>query len=234
MIKRQVGRGTLLGAAVGMTVLLAGQPALAQSVVTLDPAVVPTTAAAAPQDCRENLGAGPYTNQDVWVFGLRGDPPSAGTFEAVTLTFDTPNGQVKLTITDDGGALSGPPARAWIRTDAGWTLTGGTGTVTGSATTFALLFACAAKPNPGPTFPPPKPSGSESEPGPTPTRTHCPRPRRDHHRHGASDPDGCGTLPVTGGGDVPVAGLAVTGGVLVLLGAGLMLLRNRALRRPVD
>ncbi|WP_405116192.1 LPXTG cell wall anchor domain-containing protein [Micromonospora sp. NBC_01405] len=133
----------------GALLLAAGSPAVAASTIDINPGNVPTTAAQFTQNCDPNLGGGPFPNEDVWVFNLPGNPQTSGNFQSVTATFSTPSGTVTRTIpTDPNSAIVNGmgTSKAWIRLPAGWTLTGATAVISGSADFFVLTHTCAAKP----------------------------------------------------------------------------------------
>jgi uncharacterized repeat protein (TIGR01451 family) len=81
------------------------------------------------------------------VFAPWGSQWTSGRFQSVTTTFSTPDGIVTRTIpTDPDSALTDHTRtnRAWIRTPAGWTLTGARAVISGTADGFGLSSACAA------------------------------------------------------------------------------------------
>ncbi|TNH23971.1 LPXTG cell wall anchor domain-containing protein [Micromonospora orduensis] len=132
---------------VGAVLLTNGAPAAAASTISINPGNVPTTAANFTQNCDPNLGGGPFANEDVWVFNLPGNPQTSGTFQSVTATFSTPGGPVTRTIpTDPNSAIVNNlgTSKAWIRLPAGWTLTGATAVISGTADFFVLTHTCAA------------------------------------------------------------------------------------------
>ncbi|MEU6074824.1 LPXTG cell wall anchor domain-containing protein [Micromonospora sp. NPDC047074] len=132
---------------VGALVLTGGSPAAAASTININPGNVPTTADQATQNCDPNLGGGPFANEDVWVFNLPGNPQTSGVFQTITATFSTPQGNVTRTIpTDPNSAIVNDmgTSKAWIRLPAGWTLTGATAVISGTANFFVLTHTCAA------------------------------------------------------------------------------------------
>ncbi|MFI6822204.1 LPXTG cell wall anchor domain-containing protein [Micromonospora sp. NPDC050187] len=136
-----------LGLLSGTLLLVEGSPALAASTIGIDPGDVPTTAAQVTQDCAPSLGGGPRPNEDAWVFSPPGNRWTSGTFQSVTATFSTPDGAVTRSIpTDPNSAITSHTgtSRAWIRTPAGWTLTGASAVVSGTAEAFVLAHACVA------------------------------------------------------------------------------------------
>jgi LPXTG-motif cell wall-anchored protein len=209
------GMAVALGAAIA-------SPASADSTVDINPGNVPATASGyGTKDCDPNFGGGPHANLDVWVFVLP-QPNQAGTFVSVTATFSTPDGPATLTIPTDGGAIVGDKgtSKAWITTAAGWTLTGATAKITGTAGKFNLTHTCPAGTGQSPS-PSPSPSISASvSPSPVPSDS-------------SSSPPPLSQSPAPGeGGGLPVTGTAVTGmvgigGALVAGGVALMMLRRR-------
>ncbi|WP_285792198.1 hypothetical protein [Micromonospora sp. NBRC 101691] len=212
------------GAITAGLLLATGAPAAAQTTIDINPGNVPTTAAEVTQVCDPNLGGGPYVGQDVWVFNLPGDQQTAGVFESVTATFDTPNGPLTVTIPDDGGAIVNTmgTSKAWIRLPAGYTLLDATAVISGSADFFVLTHTCAAlQPTPTPTptptgQPTPTPTATPTQP-PTPTSTPSgqPTPTRTH-------------LPVTGESSIStLVPLLTLGMASIVTGAALLCLRRR-------
>ncbi|MEV4540180.1 DUF7507 domain-containing protein [Micromonospora echinaurantiaca] len=147
---RWAGVGTRLAALAllaGALLVAGGSPAAAQTMININPGNVPTTAANFTQECDPNLGGGPFPNEDVWVFNLPGNPQTTGDFLSVTATFSTPGGNVTTTIpTDPNSAIVNDmgTSKAWIRLPAGWTLTGATAVISGTANFFVLTHTCAA------------------------------------------------------------------------------------------
>jgi hypothetical protein len=127
----------------------AAPPTAQQTTITIRPQQVPVFAADATQDCDPNLGGGPYAGQDVWVFNLP-EPNESGDFLSVTATFSTPDGDVTVTIPDNGGEIVTDmgTSKAWIILPAGWQLTGATADITGDVDPetfhFVLTHTCAA------------------------------------------------------------------------------------------
>ncbi|MDM4723445.1 hypothetical protein QTQ03_30035 [Micromonospora sp. WMMA1363] len=127
---------------------MAATPAAAQETISINPGNVPTTAASYTQNCDPNLGGGPYPNEDVWVFNLPGNPATSGTFQSINPTFSTPTGTVIETIpsgTYPSAIVNNMgTSKAWIQLPAGWTLTGATAVISGTADFFVLTHTCAA------------------------------------------------------------------------------------------
>jgi LPXTG-motif cell wall-anchored protein len=219
-------------AAVAAAAVLAGwataSPALADTTVTVNPGNVPTTAAGyGTHDCDENFGGGPHKDADVWVFVPPGNHDRTGDFVSVAATFG-PNGT--LTIPADGGAVvtDKGASKAWITTPAGWTLTGASAVITGTAAKFNLTHTCPA--GGGQTSSPsPKPSDSAS---PSPSATGgtngggsgVPTGGATDGGSGGSSGGGSGSLPVTG---TAMTGVALTGVALVAGGIALLVARRR-------
>ncbi|MFG1890575.1 LPXTG cell wall anchor domain-containing protein [Micromonospora sp. NPDC049051] len=131
----------------GALLLAGGSPAAAASTININPGNVPTTAAQFTQNCDDNLGGGPFANEDVWVFNLPGNPDTTGVFQTVTVTFSTPTGNVTRTIpTDPNSAIVDDTgtSKAWIRVPAGWTLIAASAVISGTADFFVLTHTCAA------------------------------------------------------------------------------------------
>jgi hypothetical protein len=141
-----------LAAGVGTLLLGPASPAMAESTININPGNVPATAARFAQDCTPNLGGGPLPDQDVSLFNLPGDPRTTGVFTSLTAAFDTPDGPRTVTIPTDGGGIVNDmgTSRAWLRSPAGWTLTGATAQISGTAEFFVLNATCAAS-DPTPT-----------------------------------------------------------------------------------
>ena len=133
------GRGGGCGVVVG---LAAGSPGWAQATVDINSGNVPTTASGhADHEC--NLGGGPFTDRDVWVFILPGNHDEVGNFVSVTAQFDA---NETLNIPADGGAIitDKGTSKAWIAAPAGWRLTDASAVITGTADKFNLTHTCPA------------------------------------------------------------------------------------------
>jgi LPXTG-motif cell wall-anchored protein len=217
-----LGRLTVLAGAGVVVGLAAASPAWADTTVAVNPGNVPTTASAyGTPDCDKNFGGGPYTNSDVWVFVLPGNPNKVGDFVSVTATFGA-NGT--LTIPADGGAVvtDKGASKAWITTPAGWTLTGASAVITGTADKFNLTHTCPAGGSGRPPTPTPTPKVSRSSASPGPTGG------TNGGESGVSPGGGsvasAGGLPITG---TAVTSVAMTGAALVAGGIVLLVVRRR-------
>jgi hypothetical protein len=153
-----------LGAAVAAGVLAIGPggPAYADDTINInsDHLNKPAAGFGEKPNCDPNFGGGPYPGRDVWVFVLP-KPNQLGEFTSITITFNTPNGPVDLTIpdADDSGiADDNGASKAWIITTAGWTISAASADITGEATedpngrrdTFNLTHTCPASSTPTP------------------------------------------------------------------------------------
>ena len=223
-----MGKFAVVAGAAVLIGLATASPALADTTVTVNPGNVPTTAAAyGTHDCDENFGGGPHNDSDVWVFVLPGNHDRTGDFVSVTATFG-PNGT--LTIPADGGAVvtDKGASKAWITTPAGWTLTGASAVITGTATKFNLTHTCPGGGGNHTSSPSPKPSDSQS-PSPAPTgggngAGNGASTGGATGAAGGSSGGGSGSLPVTG---TAVTGVALTGAALVAGGIALLVARRR-------
>jgi hypothetical protein len=231
-----------LVAAAAVIALAMGSPAWADTTIKINPGNVPTTAADFPTHSCDQ-GGGPFAGQDVWVFVLPGMHDTSGDFVSVTADFGA-NGTVTINAaTDTGNFDNGGPeaAKAWIVTDAGWTLSGATAVITGTAAFFNLTHTCVATSTPSPT-----PSETPSSPG-SPSPSSPPS-------SGSSSPSGSpsssvsaststsGSVGTTPSGGVPTGGGNQAGSGLIwglsalTLGVGggtVLLLRARRRRENV-
>ena len=224
-----------LAALAATSALVLASPAWANSTISINPGNVPTTAAGfSSHECSSNLGGGPYADKDVWVFNLPSQGGASGSFVSVTATFSTPSGTQTKTIPTDGGQIvTQGISRAIIAVPAGWTLTGATAVITGTATQFVLTHTC---PSSGST---PSPSPSASSPGsvpsgsPSPSTSASASPTTSPTDPGTSgspsvDPTSPGTQP-----PLPRTGAAITtmltaGVIVTAAGAAMLwLLRRR-------
>jgi hypothetical protein len=153
-----------LGGAIAAAALGISGPAWAVSTININPGNVPTTAAGFPtHECDANFGGGPFPGQDVWVFVLPGNHDTSGDFVSLTADFNG-NGSITITAASNPGNFSngGPDtSKAFIITPAGFTLTGGSAVITGTADFFNLTHTCPASGSPSPSV----------TPTATPTRT---------------------------------------------------------------
>ncbi|HEU4540756.1 MAG TPA: hypothetical protein VFR23_06475, partial [Jiangellaceae bacterium] len=177
---------TVVAATAALGLISAG-PALAQETVSIQPGQVPTTA----MDFDTHECDGPFEDLADDLDGWHFIAPGQSGFESLTLTFDTPGGEVIVEITSDdpdnpssnGGwsgyfSDAGPNENhhAWVFTDAGWTLTAGEAEVDedGQQDFFVLSHTC-----PGvPTTPTPTPTETET-PTPPPTTPPTTPPTED-------------------------------------------------------
>jgi hypothetical protein len=151
-------RGSLLlktgltGAAVVLG-LAVGTPAWADSSVTINSGNVPATATGfGTRTCDPNQGGGPVAGADVWVFVLPGQHGVSGDFVSVSATFGAHGTVTITTAANPGNFRNGGPqtAKAWIVTPTGWTLTGASAVVTGTARFFNLTHTCPGSASPSP------------------------------------------------------------------------------------
>lgn len=220
MGKRMLAR---LGAAVagGALAFTMASPALADDNIVINPGNVPTTAEDHDEhECSDQFGeiAG---NQDGWHFVTGSNED----FTSLTLTYDTPDGQVVVFIdsTDSGNPSDnadpfwsgyiGDPSddHAWVITEAGWTLVDGAATVdeAGAQAQFQLSHTCPGVPDdktPPPTTPPATTPPATTPPGET------------------EPPDEEPELPVTG---AQVGGLLLLAGGLLAAGIAMIAVRRR-------
>ncbi|WP_158647511.1 LPXTG cell wall anchor domain-containing protein [Actinoplanes sp. ATCC 53533] len=224
-----LGRFAVAAGAAVMVGSVTGSPALADSTVAVNGGNVPTTASAyGTHDCDANFGGGPYPGSDIWVFVLPGNHDKVGDFVSVTAVFGA-NGT--LTVPADGGAVvtDKGTSKAWIKTPAGWTLTGAAAVITGTADKFNLTHTCPAgggqttPPTPVVTEPTPVVSASTGSPAPT-GGSGSGTGSSTGDSTGGTAGGGSGGLPVTG---TAVTGLATLGGALVAGGIVLLILRRR-------
>lgn len=247
MRTKWLARAAATGIAAGVLALAGTGAARADTTIGINPGNVPTTAAGFhDHDCDANFGGGPYPGQDVWVFNLPGNPGTSGHFVSVTATFSGSGGTVTKTIPTDSGAINNAhgTSKAWIALPAGWTLTGATAVISGTADFFVLTHTCPAKGSPSPTpsatHSSPTPSGSPSG---TSSPTAHPSPSGSHggptptaSPSASSSPGGLGGESTTPGGTssggLPITGLPLAftvlfGGVLLAAGASAAVLARR-------
>jgi len=212
-----------LGGAIAAAALGISGPAWAVSTININPGNVPTTAAGFNNhECDANFGGGPFPGQDVWVFVLPGNHDTSGDFVSLTANFNG-NGSITITAAANPGNFSnGGPAtsKAFIIAPAGFTLTGASAVITGTADFFNLTHTCPASgtPTPTPTMTP------TASPTVTPTATPTATPTRT----AATVPSGA---VKAGGGGSQSSGSLVWGlGALTVAAGGvstLMLFRRR-------
>jgi LPXTG-motif cell wall-anchored protein len=240
-----LGRVAVAAGAAVAAGLAAASPAWADSTVTVNPGNVPATASGyGTHDCDENFGGGPHPDSDVWVFVLPGNQQKTGDFVSVTAQFGAHG---SLTIPADGGAVvtDKGASKAWIATPAGWTLTGASAVITGTADKFNLTHTCPAAGGGGQTSAPtpapsqsstPAPSQSSASPAPTGGTSGGETGGGSGDSTGGESGGGSGgqsggdsggdsgALPVTG---TAVTGIAATGAALVAGGIVLLVARRR-------
>ncbi|RGC70243.1 hypothetical protein C5N14_07420 [Micromonospora sp. MW-13] len=247
--RRRLARAALSTTAAAASLALA-TPAWASSTIGLNPAHEGQTASHFTQVCDDERFAGLPAGDDGWHFVLPGK--ESGSFESLTLTFDDGTAAVTVRIPDGSdaypdffystGGRAPRQIHAYLFTPAGWTLVGGSATVSGTGTKFNVSHTCAGEastespsPSPSPSTPEsPQPSESPStsaSPSGSPSATESPVPS------GSASPSESATAPAspsggTGGGDLPltgaaVTGMALTGVALIGGGAALMVLRRR-------
>jgi len=150
----------------GLGTLLVSTPAWADADATLRTGQAPTTAVAfSAHGCDEDLGGGPYPDDDVWAFVL---PDRDREFVTVTAAFDTDGdsiGDTSLSTPISGGIDDGNgTSKAWIVAPAGATLVGASAVVTGApasqSSSFNIHRTCPAMAAPPPS--PPASSGPTS------------------------------------------------------------------------
>ncbi|WP_433300284.1 hypothetical protein ACQP2F_02650 [Actinoplanes sp. CA-030573] len=163
-------------AGVAGSITVAAAASASSGTISINPGNVPATAASYEQECSDGLGGGPYAGKDVWVFNLPGNADRSGSFTSISAAFDTNgDGTSDTTVLIDSGAADGDDivtighSKAYAITDAGWTLTGATATITGDADKFVLTHTCAAQG--GGTTPPSTPSTTPTTAPTTPTTT---------------------------------------------------------------
>jgi LPXTG-motif cell wall-anchored protein len=227
-----------MAAAGGALALVMATPAYAQTTIDINDDHVPTTAEDfEEQDCTDDEFANLADDQDGWHFqlGAGGD-----NFESLTLTFDTPDGEVIVEITSTSAdapstgpgwsgyiseaGQSGMFSHAWLATEAGWELIAGEATVDepGTQDFFNLSHTCPGvpvEPTPSPT-PTPEPTPTAT-PEPTPTATAPPTTTTPAP---TASPTKGPEMPKTG---APVAGMVAVGAGLLAGGAGLLAVRRR-------
>lgn len=225
----------------GVLALAMAAPAYADSPAEINDAHVPTTAA----DFKTEECTGPFDdlpgNVDGWHFVLP-DAGGADNFVSLTLTFDTPGGEVVAVIDERNpqGATdpavssgtgwygyiiatgSGDYRHAYVFTDAGWTLTAGEAVIEEDTEfgAFNLSHVCAGTPGtPPPSSPPPSEPPASEPPASEPPASEPPEEKDD------DEPE----LPITG---LQTGGLVALGVGLLAAGAAMMVVRRR--RNPAN
>jgi len=223
-----LGKLTVATGAAVVIGLATASPALADTTVAINAGNVPTTASAyGTHDCDENFGGGPQQGSDIWVFVLPGNQNNTGDFVSITATFGA-NGT--LTIPADGGAIvtDKGTSKAWIATPAGWTLTGASAVITGTAGKFNLTHTCPAGGG-----------GQTSSPSPSPSPSVSKTEGGNGGESGGTVNGGTGAAADSAGGDsggLPVTGTAVTGVAMTgaaLVAGGIVLLVARRRREAL-
>ncbi|WP_412539238.1 hypothetical protein R8Z50_25765 [Longispora sp. K20-0274] len=222
---RARGVFALLTMVTGAALALAG-PAAADTTIPIHASQVPTTAAGFATHSCDNIPDGASGTLDGWVFVL---PGNSGAFTSVTATFAKPGGGTETVTVGADHILSNGASKAWIQTAAGWTLTAASATITGSAAQeyFNLTHAC------------PTTGGGTPTPTPTPTATATPTPKVTPSATPSATASATGTptasptatptggtptvtptavAGASGGGGLPVTGVALTG-MIALAGA---------------
>jgi LPXTG-motif cell wall-anchored protein len=225
MRAKWLGRVATAAGAVVAVGLAAGSPGWANATVDINSGNVPTTASGhADHEC--NLGGGPFTDRDVWVFVLPGNHDKVGDFVSVTAQFD---GNATLNIPADGGAIitDKGTSKAWIAVPAGWTLTDASAVITGTADKFNLTHTCPASgggQTATPTPPASEPPSTPGSPSPSGTVSESPSGTVSESPGGGSAGADGDSLPVTG---AAVTSMVVIGVALVAGGIALLVVRRR-------
>lgn len=241
-------RLAFVAVAAGIAVLSAAGPASANSTISINPGniVKPGGTPATGSQC--DIGNGPYTDKDVWVFVLPG--PEAGLFVSVTASFDTNgDGAADLDVTFPTGSYpsgfvqDNPQApKAWIATPAGWTLKGATAVITGEADKFNLTHTCAAGTKPSMSPRPSKSPHESKSPSASPSASESASPSESPSTSPSEVPSESPSTPGTpvpsesGGGGLPITGVGVTTYALTgtfLVAAGVFALLAARRRRAL-
>jgi hypothetical protein len=186
---------------VGAT-LVGARPAWAATTISLDPAELPITAAAAAQLAGSDCSVAPEqaADMDIWVFRAEG----ATAIESLTVTFTSGTATTEATATTEGTGTI-----AWVGGPAGDELVAVTAEVDGDGATLQLIAVCPAQASSTQTpLVALVPSVTPASPKPTTA------PKTTQLR----------TLPVTGSN---VAEIAELGAGMVLTGVLLILFRGR-------
>ncbi|WP_412539234.1 hypothetical protein R8Z50_25745 [Longispora sp. K20-0274] len=220
--------------------------AKAATTIPINPGNVPATAQGFQDHSCDNIPGGASDTLDGWVFVLPGNDSE---FVSLTLTFKKPdNSVVMLTIPTDGGGILGGPgtSKAYIQTQPGWTLTGGTANITGTTPpsgNFNLTHTCPTTGGPTPTPTPTRTPTSTPTATPTPTPTHTPTPTPTATPtptpSASPSPSPSPTTPVPSvspsSPPPPASGLPITGtGVLAMVAVAAALIATGIALRTVN
>ncbi|PWR10927.1 hypothetical protein DKT68_07455 [Micromonospora acroterricola] len=232
--RRRLARAAVCTAAATASLAIASPAAWALGSVPLNPAHVGATAGNFQQECKDPRFGTLPAGQDGWHFVLPTN--RAGDFQSLTLTYrDTTGASVTVRVPDPSDAYTDflsangggdkQVKHAYLFTPGGWTLTGGTATVSGEGDRFNLSHTCAGT---GATGSPTPSTGS-----PTPSTSHSPSesttPSESTAPAGSTTPSG-GAGGGDGGGSLPITGAAATSialGGLALIGGGALLMMRR-------
>lgn len=244
MGKRVLGRLAAVAGG-GVLALVMATPGYADSLAGINDDHVPTTAANfSPQECTEPF-AGLPDNVDGWHFVLP-SADGADNFVSLTLTFDTPGGEVVAVIdkrnphgeTDVALSFgsgwsgyiiatgSGDYRHAYMFTEAGWTLTAGSAMIEEATEfgSFNLSHVCAASPGTPPSEPPASQPPASQPPASEPPASQPPA-TVPPEQEGDDEPE----LPITG---LQTGGLVALGVGLLAAGAAMLVVRRR--RNPAN
>src|SRR5689334_17326063 len=253
-------RSFLLLAGAAFAALLAAAPAAASTTLPLHAAHRGTTAAGfGSHSCDQIPAADQGPNSDGFVFVLPGHDAH---FLTLTLTFRTAGGnQITVSIPNPSdsypdGITNNGTSKAWVVVPSGWTLLDGSATVDNDKTKaddFNLTHTCVG--SGGSPSPSPSPSASPSG-SPSASRSPSASPAGSPSPSGTVSPSGSGTVEGStaasespsapgsagngngGGGGLPVtgvalAGITVTGALMVAGGAALLIMVRRRNQTPV-
>ncbi|MGI5522596.1 LPXTG cell wall anchor domain-containing protein [Micromonospora sp. CA-259024] len=230
--RRRLARAAVCTAAATASLAIASPAAWALGSVPLNPAHVGATAGNFQQECKDPRFAALPSGQDGWHFVLPTN--RAGDFQSLTLTYrNTAGTSVTVKVPDPtdpytdllaaNGGGDKQVKHAYLFTPAGWTLIGGTATVSGEGDKFNLSHTCAGtgssqSPTPTPTTGSPTPSGSSS-----PSESTAPAGSSTPSSGGAGGGEDDGSLPVTGAAATSIA----LGGLALIGGGALLMMRRR-------
>jgi hypothetical protein len=201
---------TVVGLAAALLVGVAASPAWAVESIGINPGNVPTTAVGfSTHQCDPNQGGGPIPGMDVWVFVLPGNHSDSGDFLSVTAYF-LGHGSITITRAANPGNFSDisskATSKAWIIVPAGWTLTGATAVISGTADFFNLTHTCPAPASPSST--PTGPRGGS----PTPVMSQSASASASASMSGSPSASASEMVPASVGASVVPSGAAQTGG----------------------